>query len=154
MDYRIEHGGGHTGWSAAWLISQYARLGETEKAKRSLDVVLSKNISPNLFTQHPPFQMDANFGVTAGIAEMLIQSHAGEIHLLPGLPQAWAEGSVEGLCARGGFVVDMYWKNGLLVGMNLLSKIGNTCKIRYGEKVIEIETEKDQSYWFDNNLEI
>jgi len=152
LDYRIEHGGGHTGWSAAWLISQYARLGEAEKAKNSLDVVLRKNISPNLFTQHPPFQMDANFGVTAGIAEMLIQSHAGEIHLLPGLPQAWGDGSVEGLCARGGFVVDMDWEKGVLIEMRLISKLGKRCKIRYGKNSIELETKRNHSFRFDRKL--
>ena len=153
MDYRIENGGGHTGWSAAWLISQYARLGEANKAKKSLDVVLSKSTSPNLFGQHPPFQMDANFGATAGIAEMLLQSHADEIHLLPALPKEWADGSITGLCARGGFVVDIHWKNGQLFKVKLLSKLGNKCRIRYGEKIIEIKTGKKQFYQFNKKLD-
>jgi alpha-L-fucosidase 2 len=150
LDYRTEHGGGHTGWSAAWLISQYARLYEGEKAKISLDTVLAKSTSLNMFGQHPPFQMDANFGATAGIAEMLIHSHAGEIHLLPALPAAWADGESKGLCARGGFVVDMKWKNGKLTDARIFSKNGNECIIRYGEKTVNLKTKKGRTYSFDS----
>ena len=139
LDYRIQHGGGHTGWSAAWLISQYARLYEGDEAVKSLNTVLAKSISANLFGQHPPFQMDANFGTTAGIAEMLLQSHAGEVHLLPALPKAWSEGEVKGLCARGGFVVDIKWANGKLIDAKIFSKNGNKCVIRYGKRVITRE---------------
>jgi len=152
LDYRIENGGGHTGWSAAWLISQYARLYEAENAKRSLDIVMSKNLSTNLFSLHPPFQMDANFGTTAGIAEMLLQSHTGEIHLLPALPEAWADGEVKGLCARGGFEVDIKWNNGELVSAKLLSKLGNKCKLRLQDKTIELETEAGKTYNFNSML--
>jgi alpha-L-fucosidase 2 len=131
LDHRIANGGGHTGWSAAWLINQYARLGNGEKAKESLNTVLAKSTSPNLFGQHPPFQMDANFGTTSGIAEMVLQSHAGYIHLLPALPAEWATGEVKGLKARGGFTVDMTWENGSLKEARVQSLYGNPCNVVY-----------------------
>jgi len=139
LDHRIENGGGHTGWSASWLISQYARLQESEKAKESLTTVLLKSTSPNLFGQHPPFQMDANFGTTAGIAEMLLQSHAGVIHLLPGLPSEWSCGEVKGLKARGGYEVDIKWEEGELIKATLRSQTGGKFKVKYKDKVVEAE---------------
>ncbi|MCK4751276.1 MAG: glycoside hydrolase family 95 protein [Bacteroidales bacterium] len=139
LDYRIANGGGHTGWSAAWLINQYARLQESEKAKESLNTLLSKSTSPNLFGQHPPFQMDANFGATAGIAEMLLQSHAGVIHLLPALPSEWSSGEVKGLMARGGYEVDIEWEDGQLVKAIIQSITGGKFKIKYKETVYEAE---------------
>jgi alpha-L-fucosidase 2 len=131
LDFRIASGGGHTGWSAAWLISQYARLYEAEQACMNLHTVLSKSISPNLFGQHPPFQMDANFGTTAGIAEMLLQSHEGCINLLPALPAQWPTGSVRGLKARGGYEVDITWENGRLVSASLYAGRAGEVKVRY-----------------------
>lgn len=146
LDFRIQNGGGHTGWSAAWLISQYARLEEAEKAKQSLNTVLAKSTNPNLFSSHPPFQMDANFGTTEGIAEMLLQSQSGEIRLLPALPKDWKTGEVKGLCARGGFVIDMKWEEGELIFVHVFSSMGGTCTLNYKGRPIVLETEPNENY--------
>ena len=149
LDYRIANGGGHTGWSAAWLISQYARLGDAEKAKESLNTVLTKSISPNLFGQHPPFQMDANFGTTAGIAEMLIQSHAGVIELLPALPKDWPSGKVSGLRARGGYTVDIEWKDGKLIQAKITADKAGKVKVKYEDTTSETELAAGGDFNFD-----
>jgi alpha-L-fucosidase 2 len=145
IEYRLSHGGGHTGWSKAWIINFYARLLESEKAYENVIGLLQKSTLPNLFDTHPPFQIDGNFGAVSGITEMLLQSHTGEIHLLPALPKAWGTGSVKGLCARGGFVIDMSWKDGKLVEANIYSKFGLPCKIKYGDKINDLKIEKNKS---------
>ena len=108
---------------------------------------------PNLFDAHPPFQIDGNFGATAGIAEMLLQSHSDGIELLPALPPAWPNGSVKGLLARGAFEVDMTWRHGQLVGVAIHSKAGQPCRLRYGGKSVEIETTAGGVYPFDASLQ-
>ncbi|MDR1337238.1 MAG: glycoside hydrolase family 95 protein [Tannerella sp.] len=133
LDFRIASGGGHTGWSAAWLISQYARLHEAGQACKNIHTVLSKSASPNLFGQHPPFQMDANFGTTAGIAEMLLQSHEGNIRLLPALPAQWPEGTVTGLKARGNYELDITWKNSKLVSAIIHAARDGDIEVKYGD---------------------
>jgi alpha-L-fucosidase 2 len=138
IERRLSFGGGHTGWSRAWIVCQFARLQNGEKAYENLLALLRKSTQSNLFDTHPPFQIDGNFGGTAGIAEMLIQSHTGVIHLLPALPKAWSTGKVKGLCARGGFVIDLKWVDGKLVNATVSSKTGGTAKVTYAGKEQEI----------------
>ncbi|GEO10153.1 alpha/beta hydrolase [Segetibacter aerophilus] len=153
IDYRLAHGGGHTGWSRAWIINYFARLQDGEAAYENVLALLRKSTLNNLFDNHPPFQIDGNFGATAGITEMLLQSQAGEIQLLPALPKAWKKGYIHGIVARGGFDIDLDWENGQLKQVKLLSKNGNTANVRYGNKTITIKTEKGKSYVLNGNLE-
>lgn len=146
IEKRLKHGGGHTGWSRAWMINFFARLQQSETAYDHVMALMRKSTQSNLFDSHPPFQIDGNLGGTAGIAEMLLQSHNGVIHLLPALPEAWNNGHISGLCARGGFEVDMEWKEGTLVEAKIYSKNGGNANIKYREQERIIETELGKEY--------
>jgi alpha-L-fucosidase 2 len=165
-----------TGWSMAWKVCWFARMQDGEWAHKGVRYLLGYRgdkaeekgadyvggVYPNLFSKCPPMQVDANFGACAGIAEMLLQSHspdssassAARIHLLPALPRAWPKGSVKGLCARGGFEVDIAWENGALTGATVHSKLGRPCFVGYRERTVSFETKPGKRYALDARLRL
>lgn len=114
--------------------------------------LLRKSTQSNLFDSHPPFQIDGNFGGTAGITEMLLQSHNGVIQLLPTLPAAWSNGEVKGLCARGGFEVDIKWEDGIMTTATIYAKTDNKCKVKYKGNVINIDLRVGDIITLNNKL--
>lgn len=133
-----------TGWSMGWKLNLWARLHDGDHAYKLYGNLLKYGTLDNLWDTHPPFQIDGNFGGTAGVAEMLLQSHAGFIHLLPALPSHWSSGRVAGLCARGNFEVDIEWADGVLVRATILSHAGGRCSLRYGAHTLDFDTIKGE----------
>ena len=151
IERRMAHHGGSGGWPLAWFLSIWARLADGEQVYLLVNRYLAHSAGLNLHNRGSN-QSDASFGVTAGIAEALLQSHAGEIDLLPALPRAWATGSVKGLRARGGFEVDIAWKDGKLVSASVRSGFGQKCKVRYGQTVVDVNTQPGRAVQIDGSL--
>ncbi|SER45500.1 alpha-L-fucosidase 2 [Gracilibacillus ureilyticus] len=148
---RLSHGGGHTGWSRAWIINMWARLQKGEKAYENIAELLKSSTLPNLFDNHPPFQIDGNFGGTAGIAEMIVQSHNREIHLLPSVPEVWRNGRVKGFKTRGGFEIDMEWNDHQLIWAKVRAVKSGVCRIRIPYH-LKVSTNPDNLVKVDNCL--
>ena len=151
----IARGDPSTGWSMGWKVCLWARLLDGNHAMKLIREQIKPAVGesgqnggtyPNLFDAHPPFQIDGNFGCTAGIADMLVQSHAGYIHLLPALPDEWSQGTVKGLCCRGGFeLTELTWENGAVVRASLLSRLGGKLRIKVNGEMKEIDTQKGET---------
>ena len=154
LDYRLANGGAGTGWSRAWLINCSARLLDGEMAHEHIQLLFKKSMYNNLFDGHPPFQIDGNFGYTAGLSEMLLQSHLRDEQgnyyqdILPALPSAYSDGKVSGLNGRGAFEIAITWQNGALESLEIKSLKGDLLKVRYRGKVISKTTGAGESYSF------
>jgi alpha-L-fucosidase 2 len=147
-----------TGWSKAWKINFWARLGDGDRAHKLISELFKVSILDNLFDTHPPFQMDGNWGYTSGVTELLLQSHLKEgdaylVHLLPALPKAWPNGKITGLRARGGFDVALEWRNGKLEHARVRSQHGNSLRLRYGGLLVEASPQPGQELEFDAKLQ-
>ena len=143
----LEHrGDGATGWSMGWKLNQWARLHDGNHSYVLYGNLLKNGTADNLWDVHPPFQIDGNFGGTAGVTEMLLQSHAGCLDILPSLPDAWADGSITGLRARGNFGVDLQWRGGKFAEARITSGSGGVCHLRYGALTLDFDTQKGKSY--------
>ena len=146
-------GGEGAGWQAAWRANQWAWHKEGDKSYQSIRKVVEGGLNPNLFNGSR-YQIEANFGICAGIAEMLLQSHEGAVNLLPALPAVWPEGSVTGLRARGGFEVDIEWKDDALQRVTITSLNGNPLTVRYKDRIAEVNTRPGSRYEFDARLRV
>ena len=136
-----------------WKLNQWARLQDGNRAYTLFGNLLKNGTNENLWDSHPPFQIDGNFGGTAGVTEMLLQSHAGFIQLLPALPDVWHEGCLTGVRARGNFVLDLYWEDNNLTRAKVHSGSGVSCVVRYKGKELSFPTEAGKSYWVEWNGE-
>ena len=153
LDYRLANGGAGTGWSRAWLINCSARLLDGEMAYKHIQLLLKKSISNNLFDLHPPFQIDGNFGYTAGVSEMLLQSHEeNTIRILPALPKNWGNGHIKGLKARGGLTVDIFWSNNALDKVILNSNTDSEFNLIYHENTLPIKIQKGGTYIYEPSI--
>ncbi len=149
LERRLSNGGGHTGWSRAWIINNYAKLWDAEKAYENYEQLLIKSTLPNLFDNHPPFQIDGNFGGCAAVAEMLVQSNEERTVLLPALPVSWKNGNVKGICIQGGAELELEWKEGKAVSFKISAKKDLKTIIKYLDKTFDVDMKKDEMKTFD-----
>lgn len=151
LEYRLAHGGGHTGWSRAWVTCFFARLKDGNSAGDSIRALLEHSVQENLLDTHPPFQIDGNFGIAAAILEMIVQSHAGYIDLLPALPDEWENGSLCGVRLRGGACGNIEWKKRNLSSFTIIAAKDSVFRIRYKEKekLISLVAGKEEQVFFD-----
>ena len=150
IEKRLEGGGAHTGWSAAWVLNLYAHILDGKGAGEMLKKLFTKSTNTNLLDEHPPFQIDGNFGGTAAIAEMVLQSRDGIVRLLPAIPENWKSGSFRGLCVRGGYEADAQWTDGKLVSFTIRSTVGSgKLHVFAGGKEYDLELAKGESVKID-----
>ncbi|MFD1614115.1 glycosyl hydrolase family 95 catalytic domain-containing protein [Gelatiniphilus marinus] len=154
IDYRLQHGGAGTGWSRAWMINLNARLLDAKSAQENIKKFMQISVADNLFDEHPPFQIDGNFGYSAGVAELLMQSHEPFLRILPTLPDNWKTGHVSGLKARGNIEVDIEWKDRKLLKLGLLSKENQIKSIKYNGVSVKIELRKNEKIWLNDKLNV
>ena len=151
IERRLKYGGGHTGWSKAWIILFYARLWEKEEAWKNLKELLEHATLNNLFDNHPPFQIDGNFGGACGLLEMLVQDYTDKVFLLPAVSDSLASGEVNGICLKAGAVLDMKWKDGKVEEIRI--KAERDCElILVGEEEYPLHLKKDQTVFLDKNF--
>ncbi|MBQ7920398.1 MAG: glycoside hydrolase family 95 protein [Lachnospiraceae bacterium] len=148
LEYRLSHGGGHTGWSRAWIINHYAKLWDGETAYHHLEQLFACSTYPNMFDKHPPFQIDGNFGATAGIGEMLVQSSDKRIVLLPALPSVWEKGSIRGLRVKGNAGVALSWEHGKVKECVITADSSLHTYVKYGNTKKEISLSAGESITF------
>lgn len=152
IEYRLEHGGAGTGWSRAWMISFNARLSDKASAEENINKFFEISIADNLFDEHPPFQIDGNFGFTAGVIELLLQSHEGFLRILPTLPENWSRGAIQGIKARGNIEVAIQWEQNQLTQLSLLSPVTKKIQLKYGDLKKEIALQAGKTTVLDKQL--
>ena len=154
LEYRLSHGGGHTGWSRAWIINFWAQLHDREKAEENIRLLLVKSTLPNLFDNHPPFQIDGNFGGIAGISRTLLQSGTDYAELLPALPPSWKDGEIKGLHARGGLAFNISWKGGALAQAEITASVPYQGTLKYQGKEIPLSIAEGETLVINSSLQI
>ncbi|MBQ7933396.1 MAG: glycoside hydrolase family 95 protein, partial [Lachnospiraceae bacterium] len=148
LEERLAHGGGHTGWSRAWIINHYAKLWQGEAAYENICRMLEQSTYPNLFDKHPPFQIDGNFGVCSGIAQMLVQSTKERVVLLPALPLEWNSGSIRGLKVVGGAELDVNWEKGEMSSFSISATVARDFLVKYREQEICLHLDAGEKYFY------